>query len=77
MKGIFRSWDLAICLPTQMNRLWKMLAHYQGQTLNQSELGQSLGVSSVSIKKYISLLEQTFIIRQLQPYSANLKKAAR
>ena len=59
---------------SQMSRLWKMLAHSHGQTLNQSKLGQSLGVSSVSIKKYISLLEQTFIIRQLQPYNANLKK---
>ena len=59
---------------SQMNRLWKMLAHSHGQILNQSKLGQSLGVSSVSIRKYISLLEQTFIIRQLQPYSANLKK---
>ena len=59
---------------SQMNRLWKMLAHFHGQILNHSKLGQSLGVSSTSIKKYISLLEQTFIIRQLQPYSANLKK---
>ena len=59
---------------SQMNQLWKMLAHSHGQILNQSKLGQSLGVSSVSIKKYISLLEQTFIIRQLTPYSFNLKK---
>lgn len=59
---------------SQMNRLWKMLAHSHGQTLNQSKLGQSLGISSVSIRKYISLLEHTFIIRQLQPYSANVKK---
>ena len=59
---------------SQMSRLWKMLAHSHGQILNQSKLGQSLGVSSTSIKKYISILEQTFIIRQLQPYSANLKK---
>ena len=59
---------------SQMGRLWKMLAHSHGQVLNQSKLGHSLGVSSVSIRKYISLLEQTFIIRQLQPYSANLKK---
>ncbi len=58
----------------QMSRLWKMLAHSHGQTLNQSQLGQSLGVSSASIKKYISILEQIFIVRQLQPYSSNLKK---
>lgn len=59
---------------SQMQRLWKMLAHSHGQVLNQSKLAQSLGVSSVSIKKYLSLLEHTFIIRQLDPYSFNLKK---
>ena len=57
-----------------IGRLWTMLAHSQGQILNQSRLGQSLGISSVSVKKYISILERTFVLRQLSPYSANLKK---
>ena len=60
--------------PSFIRRLWKMLSHFQGQTLNQSKLAQSLGVSSVSVKKYISVLEQAFMIRQLAPYNANLKK---
>jgi len=59
---------------SQMNRLWKMLAYSHGQILNQSTLSQSLGVSAVSVKNYISILEQSFVIRTLQPYSANLKK---
>ena len=59
--------------PTQMNRLWRMLAHWHGQVLNVSKLSQSLGLSSPSVKKYIFLLEQTFIIRLLEPYHRNLK----
>ena len=57
----------------QMGRLWRMLAHCHGQVLNISKLSQSLGISSPSLKKYIYLLEQTFIIRQLEPYRKNLK----
>ncbi len=60
--------------PTQMRRLWKMLAHYHGQILNISTLSQSLGLSTPSLKKHISQLEQTFIIRTLEPYHHNLKR---
>ena len=59
---------------TILNNFWKMLAHNQGQILNQSKLGTSLGVSSVTIKHYISILEETFMIRSLKPYFANTKK---
>ncbi len=60
--------------PAQMGRLWRMLAHYHGQVLNVSTLSQSLGFSAPSLKKYISLLEKTFIIRTLEPYHRNLKR---
>ncbi len=59
--------------PTQMSRLWRMLAHWHGQVLNVSKLSQSIGLSVPSVKKYISLLEQTFLIRLLEPYHRNLK----
>ena len=57
-----------------MSRFWQMLAHNHGQFLNQAQLAQSLGVSSPSVKKYLSILEQLFVIRQLEPYAGNLKK---
>ena len=60
--------------PSQMRRLWQMLAHNQGQVLNASKLGSSMGFSSNTLKKYISLLEQTCIIRLIEPYHSNLKK---
>ena len=59
--------------PLQMNRLWRMLAHHHGQVLNLSGLSGALGVSVPTVKKYILFLEQTFVIRLLEPLRANLK----
>ncbi len=39
--------------PQTMRRLWQMLAHINGQILNYSALGNSLGVSNTTIKNYI------------------------
>lgn len=55
-------------------RLWSMLAHWHGQVLNSSKLGEMLGVSHTTIRSYIELLTQTFMIRLLLPYETNLKK---
>lgn len=60
--------------PVSMRRLWQMLAHSNGQTANYSALGSSLGISHTSIKKYIDLLEGTFMVRQLRPFEGNTKK---
>jgi predicted AAA+ superfamily ATPase len=57
-----------------MRRLWKMLAHNNGQTVNYSSLGKSLTMSNVTIKNYIDLLESTFMIYVLPPYYSNLGK---
>ncbi|MGB0453469.1 MAG: ATP-binding protein [Bacteriovoracaceae bacterium] len=59
-----------------LRRLWQMLAHSNGQLLNQSRIGESLGLSSTTIKKHIDLLEGTFVIRQLPAYFTNTKKIA-
>ena len=57
-----------------LGRLWRMLAHNQGQVLNSSNLGRALGVSHTTIRSYLDLLEQTFMVRILLPYQANLQK---
>ena len=57
-----------------IGRFWRMLAHSHGQVLNSSKLAGSMGVSSHTIRKYIDLLEQTFMVRALPPYSGNIKK---
>jgi predicted AAA+ superfamily ATPase len=55
-------------------RFWTMLAHYHGQIWNASELARSLGVSQPTVRRYLDTLEGVFMVRQLQPWHANLKK---
>lgn len=59
---------------TVIRKLWTMVAHIHANVLNMSNLGRSLGVTSVTVKKYLSFLEGAFLIRQLQPWSVNLGK---
>jgi predicted AAA+ superfamily ATPase len=58
----------------QLRRLLTMCAHNQGQLINLSKLGESLGLTHPTIRRYIDLLEQTFILRTLQPFEVNVKK---
>lgn len=57
-----------------LRRLITMLAHNQGQLLNSSKLAASLGVSYHTVRDYIDLFEQAYVVRTLPPYEANLKK---
>ena len=61
-------------MPAQLRRFVMMLAHYQGSTLNASELGRSLGVTYQTVNAYLDLLEGFFLARRLPPYHANLGK---
>lgn len=58
----------------QLYRFWMMLTHYHGQLFNSSELGKSLGVSHHTAKKYLDILEGTFMVRSLQPWFENISK---
>lgn len=60
--------------PALMRRLWMMLAHYHGNILNASEIANSLDVSSHTVRRYIDILNGTFMIRQLQPWFENISK---
>ena len=57
-----------------MERLWKMLAHSNGQILNSSKIASSLGVSAHKVSDYIDILEQTFLIKTLRAFETNFKK---
>lgn len=67
------AFGFAIPMP-MMARFWKTLAHYHGGLLNASKFGQSMDISHNTVRKYISILEQTFMVRTLQPLELNLKK---
>ncbi|MHB8760887.1 MAG: ATP-binding protein [Coriobacteriia bacterium] len=57
-----------------LRRLWTIVAHYHGQTWNASDAARTLDVSQPMIKRYLDLLTDANVVRQLQPYHANLKK---
>lgn len=67
--------NLGIRIPTaNLRRFWMMLAHYHGNIFNAEELSRSLGINSKSIKHYLDILSETFMIRQLQPWWENISK---
>ena len=66
---------LGVRIPaTAMRRFWEMLAHAHGQLWNASRIAGSLGVTAPTARHYLDTLEDTFMIRQLPPFAANLKK---
>lgn len=58
----------------QMRRLWTMLAHVNGGLRNASRIAASMGVSYHTVDRYVDILEQTFLIRKLPPFFANIRK---
>jgi uncharacterized protein len=67
--------QLGISIPAQrLARFWTMVAHYHGQIFNAAEFGRSLGISETTARRYLDLLCGAYVVRQLQPWHANLKK---
>ncbi|MBK6627146.1 MAG: ATP-binding protein [Flavobacteriales bacterium] len=60
--------------PRIMERFWSMIAHHHGQIWNASQVAASLGVAPNTASSYLDALEQTFMIRRLQPWFTNLGK---
>jgi len=60
--------------PAALMRFWAMLAHYHGQIWNAAEPAKALGISEPTVRKYLDILSGIFMVRQLQPWHANLKK---
>ena len=69
----FPQWGVRVAA-IALQRFWTMVAHYHGQVWNSAEPARALGVSESTTRRYLDLLTDAFMIRQLQPYHANLKK---
>jgi len=50
--------------------LLKLLAYQIGSLVNYAELASKLGIGAKTVKRYIELFEQSFIIFTLKPYSS-------
>jgi hypothetical protein len=60
--------------PSTMRRLWQMTAHNNGQTINYTSFGNSLGVSNTTVRNYLDLLAGTFMVDLLPPCHKNFGK---
>jgi predicted AAA+ superfamily ATPase len=60
--------------PESIRRLWRMLAHLNGQTANYTQIGGSLGVSDHTVRNYIDLLFDTYMLEVIPPFHSNLGK---
>lgn len=67
--------QLGLRLPSErVRRFWTMLAHGQGDQLNAARLAAGLGVSGNTVRHYLDVLTDLFMVRQLQPWSGNSAK---
>ena len=57
-----------------IERLWLLLAHFHGQTINYHKLAAAADISIPTLKKYLAILKQTYMVRMLEPATPNLKK---
>ena len=60
-----------------LHRFWTMLGHYHGQAWNAAEPARALGVGESTMRRHLDLLTDAFMVRQLQPFHANLRKRQR
>ncbi|MBI5495893.1 MAG: ATP-binding protein [Deltaproteobacteria bacterium] len=57
-----------------LGRFWAMLAHVHGQVWNASRFGSAFGVADTTARRYLDLLEATFMVQVLRPWSDNRGK---
>ena len=69
----FPMWGVRVAA-TALWRFWTMLAHYHGQIWNGAEFARAMGVSESTVRRYLDLLSDAYMVRQLQPWHANIRK---
>jgi len=57
-----------------LRRFWQMLAHNQGQTLNNAQIASGLGVSGHTVAKYLDIMVDLLLVRRLLPWTSNAGK---
>lgn len=59
---------------SELPKLMQLLAARNGSLLNISELSRTSGIAQTTLRRYLSLLETLFLIRQVPAWSSNLGK---
>ena len=60
--------------PERLRRFILMLAHLHGQLWNASQLARSLGIGATTAGRYLDVMQQTLLVKRLDPYFVNLGK---
>jgi hypothetical protein len=58
----------------RMPRLLRVLAHHAAQLANYSEVGNKLGLSQPTARRYAEVLETLFVLHLLEPWHTNRLK---
>lgn len=57
----------------KFNNLLKVLSAQSGQLLNVEQLGNTCDLASATVREYLNILEATYIIRLVTPFSSSAK----
>lgn len=57
----------------KFNKLLRILAGQSGSLLNVLELANTLGIARATLDNYLMILENTYIIKLINPFSGNLR----
>ena len=57
-----------------LERFWMMLAHNQGTILNAAQIARNLGVTGVTVGRYLDLMVDLLLVRRLKPWTSNVGK---
>jgi hypothetical protein len=61
--------------PTQFLHLVRLLAQYVGQPISAAKLSGEIGLNQKTVERYLDLLEKTFIIYKVMPFSNKLSQS--
>ncbi len=60
--------------PQLIRRLLSLLAYQAGSEVSVNELANNLGISRITVERYLDLLERTFVIFRLPAFGSNPRK---
>lgn len=67
--------QMGFAIPSStMLRFWTMAAHYHGQIWNNAQIAGAMNIGEKSVRRYLDVLTDLYMLRQLQPWHANIKK---